>query len=194
MRFDTIIGVDPSLRSTGICALRSGLLGDRVSKITTGTSKRTLLDRWARYEEIVTGVKLFCRVHGTGVLSHALVLIEGYSMGSKGAAFTQLIESGTLLRRFFLKDTSWTVLEIAPAALKKFVTGKGGGAGTDKTGVAMAAFKRWSIEHGTSDETDAHCLALLGAYAVGLKQGELPAANQSVVDDVRAKLDTGDLQ
>ena len=87
-----------------------------------------------------------------------LVVLEGYAYArpNQQAAIGEL---GGVVRLALHKwGGDWVV--VPPSSLKKFVTGKGN---APKDRVMMEAYKRFEIDVPTTDETEALCLALMGA-------------------------------
>jgi crossover junction endodeoxyribonuclease RuvC len=143
-----IIGVDASLTGTGIAILQDG-------ETTT-----------ERLDNELKGVKrlVYLRDCITRIAAGAdLVTLEGYAFARPNQAH-QIGELGGVLR-VALHEAGIKVLEVAPAAVKKFATGKGN---ANKEAIAVGVFKRWKREFATNDETDAFVLAQIGqAYLCG---------------------------
>lgn len=164
-----VIGLDPSLVSFGVCLYHPDTGDVRTVVVGDKTSTKELLGRLDRYDRICAQVLTFLRTEGRGE-DPQLIAIEGYSFGSTGNAFAWTCECGGILRHMLVRQCRYEVVEIAPTTLKKFIIGKGGGKGTDKTGMALATFKRYGVEFGTSDETDAYGLARIAACLVGAEK------------------------
>lgn len=102
--------------------------------------------------------------------------LEGYSYGSKHHAH-QLGEVGGVLRYRALHFASKGRLPfphiVPPNTLKKFVTGRGGGKGTDKVAVAVACERLWGIPMPSEHGYDALVLAQLARAACGAYPGLL---------------------
>lgn len=154
-----IVGIDPSLTSTGICKLTPD---GRMRYGALKSSKKGIARLRALRDTI--------REHASEA---ALVVIEGYSFGSRGRATFSLGELGGVLR-VMLAEIPVPVLVVPPQTLKKFITGKGN---TNKTAVSLALMKRWGLEIEQEDEADAIGLALFGAYAEGADTPKLPTVN-----------------
>jgi crossover junction endodeoxyribonuclease RuvC len=86
-----------------------------------------------------------------------LVVIEGYSYGSKGRAVVNIGELGGVVR-LALSDAGVPYVEIPPPCLKKLATGKGN---TPKEAVLAAAIQR--LGYGGYDHNEADALWLLEA-------------------------------
>lgn len=148
-----IVGIDPSLTGSAVCLW---LRDEPVIHRYTSKPAGTLEGRIIRYGQLV-------RLVVSNVAPEALVLLEGYSHGSRGAAVTDLAEYGGLLRAALLAVTH-NVVEVAPSALKKFATGKGN---VNKGAVQAHVAKRWGVIHETDDETDAYVLARMALVYAG---------------------------
>lgn len=168
----TVAGLDPGLRSFGLCLYDLDTGDVRTASVGDKTPAKSLLGRLDRYDRIIAQVLAFLRTDGPEGRGEdpQLIAIEGYSFGSTGNAFAWTCECGGILRHMLVRQCRYEVVEIAPTTLKKFIIGKGGGKGTDKTGMALATFKRYGVEFGTSDETDAYGLARIAACLVGAEK------------------------
>ena len=93
----------------------------------------------------------------------ALVVIEGYAMGSKFIRSEQIELAAQA--RYVCWGLKVPVLEVTPSTLKKFVTG-GGRATKDQ--VMMHVLKRWHFESATNNIADAYGLARIGRLLCGL--------------------------
>ena len=164
-----IVGVDPSLSCTGIA-----VMDDATPKTSTVESK---LRGPARLAEIAH--RVICRALDEpeeggrlwdfsryGARPSTLVLIEGYSFGSRNSQAHALGELGGILRLAFWQ-AKLPYVEIPPSMLKKFATGKGN---SDKRTVAVEVVKRWGFEAETEDEVDAFGLARMG-YDLACQHG-----------------------
>lgn len=151
-----IVGIDASLTGTGICTMfvGKGLLCD--GDWYTSLIKPVAKSGPERLIEIRDQVADFIR-------DADLIVLEGYSFGSKGAGVFQTAELGGVLRVMIHERGKWLV-EVAPTQLKKFATGKGN---TKKEEVKLGVFKRWGVEFKTNDETDAFVLAKIGEAIIG---------------------------
>lgn len=167
-RPNTVVGIDPSLTSTGVAVIRNGV----AATIAVGSTRTgdQLAERLARIHSIVSHV-----VDVVAAAAPSLVAVEGYSFASKGRGLTGLIELGAILR--YELAASFDVFEVAPAAVKKFATGKGA---ASKTDVALAVYKRWRFEAPTPDEVDAFVLAKIAEAKVG-DADSLTVAQEQVI-------------
>lgn len=152
----TIVGIDPSIRKTGV-AWSNG--SDPQTRLFTSVNDTdsSVVRRMARYEEVVFRINQFLQR-----IQPAVIVIEGYSFGSPNRAHP-LAEFGGLLRWHLLEHTS-RVYECSPSSLKRFVTGKGSG---NKAVVQAYVQKRWNRIFESDDEADAYGLCRIGMAAMG---------------------------
>lgn len=145
-----IVGVDPSLTATGIAC-------------TCGTSVFSTKKRGPeRLFEITSEVIS----HATGVctelgLHPALVVIEGYSFNSKFKSEFMGELGGCIRMTLWRHELRY--VDVPPAVLKKFATGKGN-AGKDD--MISAAIRRFGFEGTNNNEADAHLLRYMGSSAL----------------------------
>lgn len=149
-----IYAIDPSLTGTAVCLWQPGKPEPEFVRRFGSEAIPDLLGRLKRYRKLRDEV--LAQVEFSDL---TLILIEGYSMGSKGQAITGLAEFGGLLRNQLVRNKGPLVLEVPPTTLKKFVTGTGQ---CDKGRVQAHAAKRWGVIFDTNDETDAYVLARFG--------------------------------
>jgi crossover junction endodeoxyribonuclease RuvC len=144
-------GLDLSLTSPGYCFVNSNeakepsLVGFLKTKDMRGMKRVDVI-----FKSIVGNFKNF---------KPKIVVIEGYSYASKGN-LTGLAELGGIIR-FKLFRMGIEYVEVAPATLKKFATGKGVG---DKNKVMLKVFKQWKLEFENDDECDAFVLSVIAKY------------------------------
>ena len=93
-----------------------------------------------------------------------LVVLEGYSFGSKGRALFDIAELGGIIRMTLL-DHEYPYVEVPPSSLKKFATGKGN---APKDLMLVEAVKRLGYTGSDHNEADALFLWHLAANAYGL--------------------------
>lgn len=87
-----------------------------------------------------------------------LVIVEGYSYGSRGSAVYNIAELGGVVR-LALWRAGITYVEVAPGALKKFTTGKGN---ASKDEMIAGAIRRWGFDGSNNNEADAYMLRQMG--------------------------------
>jgi crossover junction endodeoxyribonuclease RuvC len=149
-----IFSIDPSLTGTAVCLWDPLKHEPDLVRRFESDATHTLVDRIRRYRRLVRSV-LSC----FDFAKVTLILIEGYSMGSKGAAVTGLAEYGGILRNQLVRKDGPPVIEVSPHSLKKFATGKGN---CNKGFVQAHVARRWQIIYETDDEIDAYVLARMG--------------------------------
>ena len=133
-----IVGVDPSLSSTGVA-----LADDTFATISTSAKGPKRLE--------AIRDQLLKLADGCDI-----VVIEGYSMGSHQGSH-QLGELGGVLR-LALWEAGIPYVEVAPTRLKKWATGKGN---APKDQVLAKAARRWAGVS-NNDEADAAWLRDMG--------------------------------
>jgi len=145
------IGIDPSLRASGLVGLNSEDRPILSLTVNTAPSGPYIYARFARVEEIVGAITKQILALG----QPELVAIESYNMHANNAGTCALIELGTLLRARCLAN-SWHVIEIPPATLKLFAAGHGN---ADKAAVASALTATFNQTFISADDADAYGLA-----------------------------------
>lgn len=113
-----IIGIDPSITSTGICSIIHHNDDVKVSGHKTANpnlSPREYEDRFHRYRELIGKIGAFVDDH-----SPQLICMEAYSYASYGRSTLTLSEFGGLLR-YFLIRREYPLIEVAPSRLKRFI-------------------------------------------------------------------------
>lgn len=149
----TILGLDLSLTSTGYCVLEDG----KIKEIGTIKPKTRGMER---IECIDIGIDDICAENH--VID--LVVIEGYSFGSKNTHAHSTGELGGIVKYNYWKGNYKTII-VPPTCLKKFVTGKGN---APKDVMMMKTLAKYGIEFNNNNECDAYCLAKMGqAYLEG---------------------------
>jgi crossover junction endodeoxyribonuclease RuvC len=93
------------------------------------------------------------------------------------------VELGTVIRSF-LHRSNLDFIEVAPTALKKFVTGKGS---AKKEVMILELFKRWQREFKDNDQADAFGLMKFGEALLGQDVG-LPKSHLEPVELVKVKI------
>lgn len=83
------------------------------------------------------------------------VCIEGFAYGAQGQGVAVQYGLGYLLRdRLYRKQVAYD--DVAPAAVKKFATGKGN---TTKDNMTLPIQRKWGFEHNSNNVRDAYVLA-----------------------------------
>lgn len=166
-----IIGIDPSLTSTGACAM--GYDGVLFSSKAI-TSKYEGMKRLHDIKE-----QLQTYLYPNDPDKKIVVFIEGYSFGSQNGR-EALGELGGMIR-LMLFEEGIEYVDIPPTSLKKFATGKGTG---DKVPMAISVLKTWGVDFPTTDQTDAYALCQLGRGYLGLVN-DLPVFRQEAIDAIK---------
>jgi crossover junction endodeoxyribonuclease RuvC len=170
-----VIGLDLSLTATGV-AIIAGIDGHLASETTTLRSSPSgtgLAARERRADAIAAAVEM----HIAGA---AMVVVEGPSLGSRdGHVWDRAGLWWHVVRRCM---TYAPVVEIPPATVKRWATGKGN---ADKATVAASLARLWpDVEPANDNEFDALALATIGAQRLGL-----PVPSRAHHADALAKVD-----
>lgn len=162
-----VVGLDLSLTATGICtAGGAGVFKPR----STGME---------RLHAIASFV-------AARVSDGDVVVIEGYSFGSKGNAMFNLGELGGVVRLDLYKS-GISFVDVPPSVLKKFATGNGN---ANKAAMVLAAGKAGYDGPGDDNAVDAWWLRNLGIYAAGGNVPIAPGVNDTQHRaDAAAKID-----
>jgi crossover junction endodeoxyribonuclease RuvC len=168
-----IVGIDPSLTSTGIAIIHPGGDPEVTTKRVTskGSKDATWYERGKRINDLAEQITdVLCR--------DSLVIIESPSYASVS---TSSHDRSGLWWAIFEKATAWgsEVLPVTPAQRMTYAVGKGGGRGTDKDNILAAAIRRYpDVDITGNDIADAVILAAIGARLTGSPlEASLPAAN-----------------
>ena len=163
-----ILGLDPSLRATGL-ALPDGEL------VTIKTpSCSTLGDRIERVRHIVGRVGVQAKIG-------ALIVTEGPAFGMNNAATHELAGLWwALVVRLSEQGNQCVVL--APGQLKKLATGRGN---ATKADMRMALYQRAGLDVSDDNQVDAFWLREAGRQQLGHPDAlTLPAVQRDVLDNV----------
>jgi len=179
-----IIGIDPSLTSTGIIVLRDGkveLAETTKNRPELGTIERVKLIR----EQITNVIENLTDGHGEWQAPD-LIVIEGFSYGSKGRSVFDIAYLGWRIReeleRLRTEDNiPW--LEVPPSQLKKFATGQGN---ANKEIILQQVYKRWGVEFSDNNQADVYVLAQIGRAYLGDTEG-LTAFQQGVIANLKGE-------
>lgn len=111
------------------------------------------------------------------VSASTIVMVEGFAFGSRGRAAVSLGGLGWLVRaNLYRRGIAY--MDVPPAVLKKYVTGKGN---AKKDVMMRDVYRRWGFEAPTTDEADAFALAMLGQTVLDAGSGRLTKADQAIV-------------
>ena len=165
-----VVGIDPSLTGTGIIVLRNGELGKALT--TKNEPKLGTIERVRRiYEQINNVIENLSTCYVNAYIGDkrmirweppSLIVIEGFSYGSKGRGVFDIAYLGWRIREELERyrtedDIPW--LEVSPSQVKQFATGKGN---ANKEIVLQQVYKRWGVEFNDNNQADAYVLAQIG--------------------------------
>lgn len=160
----SILALDLSLVSTGVCL-------DGCSWRIDGSKLRGA-ERLSYIGDCVRA----------SALGADLAVLEGYSFGSKGRALFGLGELGGVVRLELFR-LGLRFVEVPPAQLKKYATGKGN-AGKDE--MLAAAIRRFDFAGSDNNEADAFLLYCLAREALGDPVASVPQRQAEAARDAFA--------
>lgn len=166
----TVLGVDLSSSSTGVCT------GTGETLTIAPPSKLTLHQRC---REIRDGLNVIIAVQDP-----KLIVFE--AIGTRHVQTAIAIATVHALVRDDVDD-SYPAVFIEPTKLKKWATGKGAGKGTDKVGMALHAQRLgWNASpEAGDDEADAWLLWTIGRALTGAPMIDDTAYRRAVLADIR---------
>lgn len=149
-----VMGIDPSLASTGLVVLANGnlILHETLEVKEKGIARLLTLQNILE-ERLIA-------------YNPDLVVVEGYAFARSNQAH-QMGELGGMIR-ILLTQKRYSWIEVAPTQAKKFATGKGN---APKDIILRDVYKRWGVEFDSSDEADAFILAKIGQAVLGDVKG-----------------------
>lgn len=163
-----VVGLDLSLTATGIA--HDG--GQRTIR-----SNKTGIDRCVHIAgQVMDDISAW--------LSnlHDLIVIEGYSFGAPRSSHSHALgELGGIIR-FELRRMGRSWVDVPPASLKKYATGKGN---ANKGEMLAAAIRRLDYEGASDNEADALWLRAMGLDHLGAPLVDLPAINRTALEKVQ---------
>jgi len=119
------------------------------------------------------------QIHGM-VADVDLCSIEGYSFGSQGRAVFDIAELGGCVR-FLLHRLGIPWVDVPPATLKKYATGKGN---SPKDAMIAAAIRRFGFEGSDNNEADGYLLWCMAQHAYGEPVAEVPKVQAEALGKV----------
>ncbi len=180
-----ILGIDLSLSASGLAMLGPGSIyrnklpgSNRIIQtvgpyLYEGAVVRTVAgDTLKRWEDILLPILAWAMEANT-------VLIEGYAFSANMAYSRATTEMGGILR-YHLRKIGHIPIEIAPASLKKFVTGSGR---ADKSQI-LAILHAEGLPIDDHNMADAYGLARLGMALVG-STDDLPPHQKDVIHAIK---------
>lgn len=183
------VGLDLSLTSTGLAALNLDT-GEMSTAAVTSSGKKT--DRLPQNVRRLTGLAESI-VAGVEQCQPELVVIES-ALFNTGRTDTSAHRRAGLWWAVVLDlSRRYPVVEVAPASLKKFVTGKGN---ADKFAMGIQIAKHFgeqALPDAKSDRADASGLAALGGYRLGAPGLPETTYRDAVIDRVCWSTPLGDV-
>lgn len=163
-----VIGLDLSLTSTGFAAVTS--IGRNAETIKRPQYKGT--ERLRSIRDAITE-----RVKGT---APTLVVLEGYSFGSRSSHAHGLGELGGVVRvELDAIGARW--VDLPPSTLKRYATGRGN---ADKGLMLTEAVRRLGYAGSSNDEADALWLACAGHHLLGHPVVDVPKTHAVALDGI----------
>lgn len=174
-----ILGIDPSLSSSGYCVIRKG------GSISAGTIPVKKAKGNERLGYIRDKFKQIILKHKIDI-----IFIEGYSFGSQGRSFLSLAELGGVIRLLFY-EMNIPYYQIYPLAVKKFITGVGN---AEKEELVKVIKKDFNIsftgnKRSILDKTDAFAIAYFGkcVMAKDIEKLKLPLWRKTSIINYKKK-------
>lgn len=159
----TILGLDLSLTATGWAVSPDEFGVERTAGKFRGTDRLVEYRYW---------LKAMCDRYAP-----AQAVLEGYSFGSRGRAVFSIAEWGGIAR-LVLVDRGVPFVEVAPAVLKKYATGRGN---APKPDMRMELFKRSGLDVADDNAVDALWLLAIGRELAGRPLWSMPKINRDAL-------------
>ncbi|MBI4962464.1 MAG: hypothetical protein HY913_04245 [Desulfomonile tiedjei] len=169
-----VIALDLSLTCTGMAVYNSG------NRDWTSIKTSPKMLRHERYQQIAVTV-----VNAASKGSLAFLEDYAYGVGPAASQLSTLSELGGVVKYRLWQATGIYPIAIAPATIKKFVTGKGN---SKKEQMLLHVYKKYGLEFATNDECDAYCLLDLALTALGHSHRDLNQKEQEAVSVVQQLL------
>lgn len=161
MTMPNVVGLDLSLTATGVAA---------GTKATTLKSSATGMARLVDLRDAVLAV----------CADADLVAVEGYSFGSRNSQAHALGELGGVVR-VALHEAAIRYLDVSPATVKKYATGRGN---APKAEVYGAAIRRLGYQGCDHNQADALWLRALAMDGLGHPIALMPAAHRAALKPI----------
>lgn len=173
-----VVGLDLSLTGTGIATAT----GTRIVK-TDGRADATLLERRTRLAGITATIGLHVAeaAAATGQHRGALVVLEGPSLAQQAQRGTHDRAGLWWLVVDELLGAGHLVVEVTPAGVKRFATGKGN---ANKTAIAVALAIRYGVEFPDDNQADAYVLRAMGLHRLGCLLAPVPQTHTDALKAV----------
>jgi crossover junction endodeoxyribonuclease RuvC len=161
------IGLDLSLTSTGFSVGPNRL---------AFSSKLRGMPRLADLRNLIQA-----EVQRVASMDAPLILVEGYSFGSRNSQAHAAGELGGIVR-MMLWENQYAYVDVPPTCLKKFATGKGNAAKGDvMSSISARTGIVWSGK-GSDDICDAFVLEQIGLTKLNQSQYDWPKVNLEALD------------
>lgn len=170
----TITGLDLSLRATGYCQMGPELGVENVVRFGTIEPPKGMIG-------IPRLISLNGAIQQLVQANRQLVVLEGFSYGSRGSFSREIAGLGYLVR-VELYERGVPYIVVPPATLKKFVTGKGT---AQKSLMLREVFRRWNIDAGNDNEADAVGLTQMGAALLDYSTKPLTTFQREVISKLK---------
>jgi hypothetical protein len=165
----SVIGIDLSLTATGVANSRDGRF-----TIKTAADGDSVENRLTRIEDIAAAISNYAQ-------GCDLAVIEGPSYGQRQQAGEHLRAGLWWLTVAALVGPCPNIIEVPPATLKKFATGKGN---ATKPDMRMALFQRTGLDLRDDNQVDACWLRELGLRLLGEPTIILPKTHLIALDKI----------
>lgn len=171
-----VIGIDPSLTSTGLVILSDdGEMADH-RLIRSDPSGGKCADRMKRIETMTREIKTVVEVY-----EPVIVCIEHYTLGQNTPGTSDRIEFGGLLR-YVLWSCGHCPIEVNQSTLKKWATGKGRfPPGSGKTPMIVSITSRYGVQLASDDEIDAYALARVAFQIAKFEEPENQSQREALI-------------
>jgi crossover junction endodeoxyribonuclease RuvC len=177
MPFRRVIGIDPSMTSTGIAIHEGGWITTHTvkSKPDAGTLT-SFLDRSYQIAKDIDAVVHF--------RNEDLVVIEGMAFGAKSSSLDKIHAHWWLVVKFIIDYVNQEPVVVSSSQRCLYATGKGA---AKKDIVLAAVLKRYpGADPAGNDEADAVIFAAMGARHLGKPvEQSLPLANLGAMEKVK---------
>ena len=166
-----IVGLDLSLRKTGVVVLSDGLIKEQYVISFKMKGEERLYAIYLEIKKILDGS------------SDDLICVEDYAMAIKGGRSFSIGELGGVVKTFNIYKEGYRYRLVAPSLVKKFATGRGN---SKKNVMLKEVYKRWNIDFDDDDLCDAFVLAKIGE-AILNPNIKLTKFQKEVVDKIGGK-------
>lgn len=155
-----VVGLDLSLTGTGVTVLDNDGNVVEMTTIKSKPSGSRNIDELLRINGIVVEILKYISKY-----EPELIVIENIAFGLRGK--TQSLSQLTALN-YFVRDMArqykTPFVLVAPNSNKKYCTGNGS---SKKDMMTMFVLKKWGVECGNDNESDAYSLAQIGLALLG---------------------------